>query len=410
MKHLSRLFVILLAVCCVMCGCNISETQDVLSTNDTTLSNEESSFFTSEITETEITETESNTENNTESNTESNTEGTTEDKTSDDTSESTTSESTTEKSDTTTEEFGEKPVINEADDPYENISKEDFYKNYSPASDYEDAYFRTQNYLMSGDIVTPDQAPTIAKYQPKYNGLFVKNITPYYTDGGYTYNVVNEYGEVVNKIYYGAAYITLEEVAAYVFAYGDVPANYDANKEAKPKKSPWGEYLRINHNKFSGDTKGYPYEPELPNISGCGGTYQYYEIDIGTTGTDCDPRFTPGLYNNGTEIIRGAARIVYARYDANKNGIIDPYEKHVFYTYNHYNDFQEYLNYEGGWGEMFGNITGGGKISSKKYYNPTPYVKVHCMTAEDMKNISNERYISITYYFIDKRYILNSIV
>ena len=49
---------------------------------------------------------------------------------------------------------------------------------------------------------------------------------------------------------------------------------------------------------------------------------------------------------------------------------------YLFYTYNHYNDFQEYLNYEGGWGEIFGNITGGGKISSKYDYNPTPYVKV----------------------------------
>ena len=36
----------------------------------------------------------------------------------------------------------------------------------------------------------------------------------------------------------------------------------------------------------------------------------------------------------------------------------------------------EYLNYYGGWGEMFGNITGGGVISSKYNCNPTPYVPV----------------------------------
>jgi hypothetical protein len=48
----------------------------------------------------------------------------------------------------------------------------------------------------------------------------------------------------------------------------------------------------------------------------------------------------------------------------------------VFYTYNHYNDFQEYLNYYGGWGEMFGNVTGGGTLSSKYDCNPTPYVPV----------------------------------
>ena len=48
---------------------------------------------------------------------------------------------------------------------------------------------------------------------------------------------------------------------------------------------------------------------------------------------------------------------------------------YVFYTHNHYNDFREYLNYYGGWGEMFGNVTGGGTYSSKTDYNPTPYVE-----------------------------------
>lgn len=74
--------------------------------------------------------------------------------------------------------------------------------------------------------------------------------------------------------------------------------------------------------------------------------------------------------------MRGAARIVYTRYDKNGDNIIDINERYVFYTYNHYNDFQEYLNYEGGWGVMFGNITGGGKLSSKTDYNPTLYVAV----------------------------------
>ena len=56
--------------------------------------------------------------------------------------------------------------------------------------------------------------------------------------------------------------------------------------------------------------------------------------------------------------------------------MIEVNETYLFYTYNHYNDFQEYLNYEGGWGEMFGNVTGGGTLSSKSDYNPTPYVEV----------------------------------
>ena len=56
------------------------------------------------------------------------------------------------------------------------------------------------------------------------------------------------------------------------------------------------------------------------------------------------------------------------------DGVYENNEVYVFYTHNHYNDFREYLNYYGGWGEMFGNVTGGGEYSSKYNANPTPYV------------------------------------
>ena len=52
---------------------------------------------------------------------------------------------------------------------------------------------------------------------------------------------------------------------------------------------------------------------------------------------------------------------------------IDNLNGYLFYTYNHYNDFQEYLNYYGGWGTVFGNTTGGGTFDSEYNYNPTPY-------------------------------------
>lgn len=179
----------------------------------------------------------------------------------------------------------------------------------------------------------------------------------------------------MNQIYKGAGYVTLEEVAAYVFAFGDIPANYDESKNARPTNSVWKEYLRLNHSSFTGNPNRYPYQPVLPDIRGCGGETYYFEIDIGTTGTDCDPNYTPRVYNNGSSITRGAARIVYTRFDKNLDPIQDINQRYVFYTYNHYNDFQEYLNYQGGWGEIFGNITGGGEISSTSNYNPTPYVE-----------------------------------
>ena len=263
-----------------------------------------------------------------------------------------------------------------ASDPYANMSAQEFYLDYKPAESYWDAYYRTQHGFMSGSIEAQDQKPTLAEDRPMLDGLYLRNTSALYSKDGNVYYVVDADGDIVNKIYKGAAYVTLEEVAAYVFAFGDVPANYVSSKNARPAESKWGAYLRLNHSSFSGSTTKYPYEPELPDISGCGGFLRYYEIDIGTTGTDCDPAYRPAIYNNGSKITRGAARIVYSRFDANGDSIIDVNEKYLFYTYNHYNDFQEYLNYEGGWGEMFGNITGGGKISSKTDCNPTPYVAV----------------------------------
>jgi hypothetical protein len=267
-------------------------------------------------------------------------------------------------------------TVTEAVDPYASVDKTAFYADYRPADSYLDAVYRTQHGLMSGELTVPDQAPTVSEHQPKRDDMLIRNSVARYEDDGNTYVVVDAYGQEVMEIYRGAAYITLEEVAAYVFAFGHIPANYIGGKSASPSGSVWGEYLRLNHSNFTGNTKKYPYEPELPNISGCGGDFQYYEIDIGTTGTDCDPGYTARIYNDGNRITRGAARIVYARFDKNGNQIIEPTEKYVFYTYNHYNDFQEYLNYFGGWGEMFGNITGGGVISDKKNCNPTPYVPV----------------------------------
>ena len=263
-------------------------------------------------------------------------------------------------------------------DPYVDVDKDTFYANYTPSVGYWDSYYRSLHGLMSGNIGDQDQAPTISAYQPMYDGMYVRNSVGIYGSDGNSYTIVDAYGRGVMTIYRGGAYIMLEEVAAYLFAFGEIPANHTAKKKASQATdmfAKWGEYLRLNFSQFSGSTSKYPYEPELPNISGCGGDLKYYEVDVGTTGTDCDPSYSSVVYNDGRRIERGAARIVFSVYDKNGDKIIDINDKYLFYTYNHYNDFQEYLNYWGGWGEMFGNITGGGKISSKYDYNPTPYVR-----------------------------------
>lgn len=291
-------------------------------------------------------------------------------------------------------------------DPYIGVTKAEFYENYEPATSYMDAYYRTLHNFMSGSIEVPDAAPVTPDSQPMEDGKYVRNTAMLYSTDGNTYYIIDENGNIVNRIFKGGAYITLEEVAAYVFAFGEIPANYSSSKSTRPSSSPWGEYLRLNHSKFSGSTSKYPYEPELPDISGCGGDLQYYEMDIGTMGTDTGGGYAVRIYNNGTSITRGAARIVYARYDKNGDLIIDESEKYLFYTYNHYNDFQEYLNYEGGWGEMFGNITGGGKMSSKYDYNPTPYVAV---VRRDLRNggtdtLKDEFIIELAYVYFNTKF------
>ncbi len=272
------------------------------------------------------------------------------------------------------------------EDPYENVDEDEFYANYTPASSLEDALYRSQHYLMSGSIDSQDQEPDLLDYQPTDSSLFIRNSGSSYEDENNTYNVCDANGDYAFTVYKGGAYVTLNEVAAYLYAFGDIPANYDEGKSLKPKQSGWGEYLRLNHSYFSCDTDKYKYEPLLPdtyNDDTGEGNKLYYEIDIGTTGTDCDPSYAAAPYNDGYNITRGAARIVYTRYYTDGTHIEDPNERYVFYTYNHYNDFQEYLNYQGGFGEMFGNITGGGVLSSNTEYNPTPYVQT---ISEDIYN------------------------
>lgn len=246
-------------------------------------------------------------------------------------------------------------------DPYVDVDKEAFYANYTTACCYEDAQYRSQHYLMSGSLEVPAADVTFADNQPMEGTAYIRNTDCYYSADGNTYAVVDCNGNEVMRIYKGGAYITLEEVAAYMYAFGNtgtgniLPANYDANKKNKnAAASEWGQYLRVNHSKFKG---GYASEPSLPNITGAGGTLQYYELDIGSTG-----------YNNGTSITRGVCRLVYGRCDLNGDGEYGEDELFLFYTCNHYSDYREYLNYYGGWGELFGTQTGGG--------TPSPYVDV----------------------------------
>lgn len=258
------------------------------------------------------------------------------------------------------------PKLNAVSDPYKSINKTEFYNNYKPATSYEDAYYRTQHKLMSGDIKEQKYLPKEETIYDEESGKSVRLSTAMYvldTDGDYLAYIPNVVDGEKYIIFYGAAYTSLNEVAAYMLAFGEAPVNQISNKYAdgiSEALSDWGIYGRVNDSKFSGDTSKYPYEPLLPNIQGSN-SIRYNEADFGTTGGYINENPKTGtyykqtIYNNGSSISRGAARFVYVSDYNVKN--ID--ERYVFYTYNHYNDFQEYLNYHNGWGVRFGNESAG---------------------------------------------------
>ena len=244
-------------------------------------------------------------------------------------------------------------------DPYINVNKNEFYADYKTATTYEDAIYRTKHYLMSGDI-------TDQKHLPDDGKLMEDDKVIKYTDATYVLDADGKYLAYVPNvidgdnyiIFYGAAYTSLNEVAAYLLAFGSVPANQIANKKNTGKNQAianWGKYGRVNNTEFKGEGN-FPYEPEIPT-NDC---YVFYEIDFGTIGDYYTGSRKQSIYNNGYSITRGAARFVYTA-DSSVKSIN---ERYVFYTYNHYNDFQEYLNYHNGWGIRFGNESAGNRYCS----------------------------------------------
>ena len=139
------------------------------------------------------------------------------------------------------------------EDPYVGMSKEEFYADYTPACCDQDAHYRSKHGFLSGSLTVPGQYAEEATFRPTEGGSFVRNTAQLYLDEN-TYVVVDAYGNEAFRVYRGGGYITLEEVAAYVYAFGDVPANYVDGKSTEPENSIWGEYLRLNNTYFSGDT------------------------------------------------------------------------------------------------------------------------------------------------------------
>ena len=240
---------------------------------------------------------------------------------------------------------------------------------------------------MSGDITPQGHIPASNLITKDGKDVRVSTAT-YVLDeaGNYIAYVLNNLNGSDSIIYYGGGYTSINEVAAYLLAFGEVPPNNNYNKNTTGRKQSvafWGEYGRCNTGEFYGNTGSYPYEPNLPNND----TLYYVETDFGTLGgySNVSPSKTyeQKLYNDGKSIDRGAARFCFVSDPKVKS--ID--ERFVFYTYNHYNDFQEFLNYYGGFGTRFGNESAG---------------NVYCSNANDYNNFATNEITSyIASIFVD---------
>lgn len=260
-----------------------------------------------------------------------------------------------------------KVIFYEADtrrDIYNNVDKTNFYNNYYEAKSYEEAYYRTQHRLMSGDI--SDQSHLTPDGDILSGTATVRCSTSIYIldyQGKYLGYIPNSFDDDNYIIWYGGAYISHNDVAAYLYAFGEVPVNnkYDKNDGKSTSVNQWGKYGRVNYGSFSANSTKYKYQPKMPNSTG----QKYTETDFGTLGNYKTGDRNQSIYNNGKSINRGAARFVFVN---NKKNVD---ERYVFYTYNHYNDFQEYLNYEDGFSIRFGNESAGNQYC----YNASDYVE-----------------------------------
>lgn len=278
--------------------------------------------------------------------------------------------------------------------PYAGIDtdyeKELFYThNYNRATSYEDAMYRTSKGLISGDIKDtrletsyPLNHLPNRKYRLINEYRINEGVYEYDEEGDFKSYTINNLEGKVKKVYFGAGYVSLEDVAAYLFAFGKGPANYTKSTDGTDKYqiiNTWGVYGRVNDAYYSSDVTHYLFEPSLPHTDNGGprgeNMYNYHELDFGYTQTPWGYGVqSDEPYNNGRRINRGTVRFVYSAstYEGNYGAKNIPVEhRHVFLTFNHYNDFVEYLNYEGGWGVPFGWMSAGNDyvagMSSSKY-------------------------------------------
>lgn len=285
--------------------------------------------------------------------------------------------------------------ISEEADPYTNVNKTQFYENYTISNSYIDSYFRSMHGLLCGELIDEDGSVKQHEDAPMHDeNTYYKNSLARFginSDGERISYTINTLDGTDYTIYKGGIYVSMNDVAAYLFAFNELPKNYLAGASLKDDAEfYYGELGRVNFNRYSGPSSSkYQYEPYLKGQDDK--TLYYREADFGAN-IGGDHYFTyQDKYNSRNG--RGPFRFLVANsydssYTYNKSSteystpnptLID--DRYVYYTWNHYNDFVEYLNYYDGFANPFGNVTAGNPEDQYVPSNP-PTQRVDAILAK----------------------------
>lgn len=319
--------------------------------------------------------------------------------------------------DKTNHNFIEKTYKDPLSNPYLDIDtdaeKEYFYtNNYTQAQTSIDAKYRSEAGLLSGDPAEEKFMPDDFKKIDNSKVNMERSTTfNYYVDSETNENtayLLYRLDGTYTPIFNGGAYFTLNQLAAYTVGFGALPPNQDYDKyEAMQDISSekWYKYGRVNRGFYDGPVKDkYAYETWFVGMEKK--DINYTETDFGNSvyynDNEYDPQYKQMPYvknidgkykiNSGTPGDRGVLRLCFTSAfenimpkphkaahgtDDTNNNFQNQYYKRAYYTFNHYNDWSEFLNYEDGWTDIYGNMTRGNKycemnVHTDKQYAPIP--------------------------------------
>ncbi len=158
---------------------------------------------------------------------------------------------------------------------------------------------------------------------------------------------------VVETIYKGGVYTDSNEVACYINAFGECPANYVLYSNSRYSNFPDGTLSSSKAKEYVYNTYGskgrlYTYYSQLDGyvtsvpVDSEDNDFHYWEVDIAVT----------DAYASSTSFNRGGGRLVVFPYGVTTS-TYDSGKTFIVKTIDHYQHAREFANYLEGWGANF---------------------------------------------------------